>query len=116
MLFREPAGGRVAGLLSGRRLVAPTLLRYELASVSRKKRRLYPPLRDEFFAMLGAWRRMGIDEVQVDPEGAVTLAELLDVTVYDAAYLWLARHVRAPIVTLDETMRASASQLGLPAP
>lgn len=115
LLFGEPAGERVAGMLAERRLIGPTLLRYELASVLRKKLNRHPERRDELVQVMSAWSRLPLDEVQAEPAAVASLAEELDVTACDAAYLWLGRLAGAAIVTLDDAMSAAARRLGLPA-
>ena len=115
LLFGERAGERVAGMLAERRLIGPTLLRYELVSVLRKKLNRHPERRDELVQVMSAWSRLPLDEVQAEPAAVASLAEELDVTAYDAAYLWLGRLAGAAIVTLDDAMSAAARRLGLPA-
>jgi predicted nucleic acid-binding protein len=52
---------------------------------------------------------LGIQEVDVPVKTELLLlAERGRLTAYDAAYLWLARSLRAPLVTFDEALaRAS---------
>ena len=50
-------------------------------------------------------------DVQVDPvnmDAAVVLAAATRLSVYDACYLWLARTLRAELVTLDKQLAAAA--------
>lgn len=54
--------------------------------------------------MLRLYPEMRIEEVQVDAHEAAILAEERGLTAYDAAYLWLARRLRAALVTLDERL------------
>ena len=101
LLFGEPRGGEVAETLQGKRLFAPTLLRYELGSVCVKKRELYPEMRDAFLSALGLLDRLGLREVAVEDRGVVELAERKRLTFYDASYLWLARELGVDLITLD---------------
>jgi predicted nucleic acid-binding protein len=39
------------------------------------------------------------------------LARTTALTAYDASYLWLARHLRGELVTLDRTIRKSAAKV-----
>ena len=41
------------------------------------------------------------------------LAGEADVTAYDAAYHWVARHAKIPLLTLDRKLAAAARSLGL---
>jgi predicted nucleic acid-binding protein len=114
LLFGEPDAEAVATQLADRQLTAPTLLRYELASVFLKKVRRYGSKRSALTEMLRAYPRLSIDEVQPDPDGMAHLAEQMGVTAYDAAYLWIGRLLAAPIVTLDAGLANAARELGLP--
>lgn len=113
LLFGEPDAEAVADRLADRRLLAPTLLRYELASVYLKKRSRHPDRRPILEAMLRLYPEMGIEEVQVDAHEAAILAEERDLTAYDAAYLWVARRFGVELVTLDERLAAGAEEIGL---
>ena len=114
LLFGEPDAEAVAAQLADRQLTAPTLLRYELASVYLKKIRRYDSERSALTEMLRAYPRLSIDEVQPDPDGMAHLAEQTGLTAYDAAYLWIGRLLAAPIVTLDAGLARAACELGLP--
>jgi predicted nucleic acid-binding protein len=46
-------------------------------------------------------------------DATLELADLFQLTVYDAAYVELARRRRLPLATLDEEMRAAGAKLGL---
>ncbi len=61
-------------------------------------------------AAFGLRKGLGIDEVAVDPAGALALAVETGLTVYDASYLWLARQMRAELVTLDQQLVKAASR------
>ncbi len=114
LLFGEPEAEVIAERLEGGECAAPSLLRYELASVYAKKIRRYPSQRAGLRKALWLLPRLGIDEVEVPTEGMAGLAEELGVTAYDAAYLWLARHLGAPLITLDRRLATAARDLDLP--
>ena len=109
LLFGEPAGPEVADRLDGRVLLAPTLLRYELASVCLKKAREEPDKGSELFRSLALLSRLGVREVQIPTDGLVDVARETGLTAYDAAYLWLARELDAELVSLDTRMNAAES-------
>ncbi|MFW6089858.1 MAG: type II toxin-antitoxin system VapC family toxin [Gemmatimonadota bacterium] len=114
LLFGEPDARDVATALEGHDLSAPSLLRYELASVYLKKVRRYAARRSALTSMLRAYPLLAIDEVQPAADDIARLAEDTDSTAYDAAYLWLAQLLGAPIVTLDRRLAEAARSLGLP--
>lgn len=113
LLFGEPQADLVAEVLAGAELVAPSLLRYELASVCDKKRRLYPAQQDQLLAALALYPRLGVAEVEVPATEMVSLARDAGVTAYDAAYLWVAWHAKISLLTLDRKLSAAARTLGL---
>jgi predicted nucleic acid-binding protein len=63
--------------------------------------------------MLQAYPLLAIDEVQPAADELARLAEQVNLTAYDAAYLWLGRFLSAPIVTLDRRLAEAAHSLGL---
>jgi predicted nucleic acid-binding protein len=109
LLFGEPRGPDVAEQLDGRVLFAPTLLRYEVSSVCRKKTINNPGKVSQLRSALELFSRLGIREVPVPPSALVEAAAKSGLTTYDAAYLWLAKELGAELVTLDETLRQAAS-------
>lgn len=112
LVFGEPEAEEVAGQLTGHRLVAPTLLGYEMASVYVKKLRRYPGECSALGEMVQAYSELGIDEVQPDTHGIALLAEQFGLTAYDAAYLWLGRLINAPVITLDKQLAHAAREIG----
>ena len=104
VLFGEPDGDAVVARLSGSHLVSPTLMRYELASVCRKKIRRHPDMASGLIQALHLFPRLGVEEVQVPAHELPPLPGQAGLTTYDAAYLWLARHLSAPLVTLDTAL------------
>jgi predicted nucleic acid-binding protein len=109
LLFGEGAGPEIAARLEGRPLFAPTLLRYELASVALKKAMETPEKGEDLVAALDLFLRLQIQEVQTPPASLIKTAQEARLTAYDAAYLWLARELDAELVTLDSRLNATLS-------
>ena len=109
LLFGEPQGEAIAGRLDGRRLVAPSLLAFELANVCLVKCRRHPDQRDALLAGLQLRAHLGIEDVAIDHGEAVELAQATGLTAYDASYLWLARQLGAELVTLDKELERAAT-------
>ena len=100
VLFDEPeAGAIVAGAESS--LIAPSLLRYELASVCATKLRRDPSQSGVTLARYELLDAMEIEFVDPDWASLPRLAETWNLSAYDAAYLQLALARAAPLVTLD---------------
>jgi predicted nucleic acid-binding protein len=110
ILFGEPAGPEMVKRLEDRALLAPTLLRYELASVCVRKGREAPEKEKDLLLAFSLLSRLGIEEIQVPPEALVEVARKSGLTAYDAAYLWLARAMDVELVSLDA--RLNAAQAG----
>ena len=108
LLFGEPEAEAVAVRLDGARLIAPSLLAFELANVCLVKCRRHSDHREALFAGLGLRSRLGVEEIAVDHASIVELALETGLTVYDASYLWLARRLGAELVTLDKALDAAA--------
>lgn len=104
LLFGEPDADTVAGQLDDAHLVAPHLLSFELASICRKKCRRDPGQRNVLLAAFELRTQIEIEEVAVDHDAVLILAESTGLTAYDASYLWLARHLGAGLVTLDQQL------------
>lgn len=100
----------VANRIRGHVLIAPDFLPFEIASVCLKKIRLHPDRRATFLEMFELASQLEIDTVGVMHGEAVRLAESAGMSVYDAAYLWLARFLDAELVTLDRKLAGVAAQ------
>ncbi len=111
LLFGEPEGEHVAARLAEDRLVAPTLLAFELASVCLKKLRRYPEQRAALIAAFAMFGRISVESVEIDQADAIELAEVFGLSSYDAAYLSLARALTAELVTLDNRLQSAAASL-----
>ena len=112
IVFGEPDGGRVAALLEGATVFAPTLLQFELASVAWKKSRRDPRLAPVLLAALDTAlsNEREINWRTVESADVVLVALAVGCSAYDAAYLWLAGSLGADLVTLDARLaRASAA-------
>lgn len=108
LVFSEPEAGEVVNRLEGARLAAPSLLDFELANVCLTKMRREPGKRDAVRAAFRLGHRMKVKTVAVDHAAVLDLAEATGLTAYDASYLWLARELKAELVTLDRKLAAAS--------
>jgi predicted nucleic acid-binding protein len=113
LLFGEPDADLVAERLGDAALFSPSLVRYELASVYLKKVRRYPDQQAGLVSALELYPRLGVVEAEVPAAELAHVAERAGVTAYDAAYLWVAEHVGAPLLTLDQELARAAPRLGI---
>jgi len=113
-VFEEPEAPEAARLLKNAELYEPTLLRYELASVARKKAAKAPAQREALLQALELGLAIDIRWIEVDPVACVELSLEAGLTTYDAAYLHVAELYGAELVTLDERLKASARRRSAP--
>lgn len=109
VLFDEPDAEAVAAELADAELTAPALLTTELANVCVVKVKRAP--RDRA-ALLQAYRMRELFAVtlrSIEHDAVVELALRSGLTAYDACYLWLARHLGAPLVSLDKQLLRAAT-------
>lgn len=106
LLCDEAEGPQILARIEGQRLAAPTLFGYELANICQMKCRRQPALRAAFLAGYALLPSLAIEEYPVDHTEVLALAEATRLTHYDASYLWLARRLNAPLITLDKALLA----------
>ena len=110
LVFAEPDAEDVMNELSGAVLIAPPLLYYELASICLKKIRKYPTKTNELITAFQLAGRLAIDTVAVKHVEVIDLAKRLQLTTYDASYLWLAQNAGASLVTLDRRLKKAVAK------
>ncbi len=102
-------------LASGEALVAPSLIRVEVAAAIARKARLKEITRQDAEAAADLWLEAIVDGVirlvpdETDVPGAVKLALALAHPLQDCVYLALAERLGAPMVTADQKFAARVS-------
>lgn len=95
----------------------PSLWRYEVANgllMAERRGRLEGTRRAALLAALGDFAIIEDREPEGDPWRATSqLADLHQLTVYDAAYLELAQRRRVPLATLDTALVQAARKTGV---
>ena len=107
ILFDEPWRAEAIARLSGRTLYAPFLLDHEVISVTLKKHRQRWP-RESIAAALQDYEQYQIELRETDIAAQFDLALRYQLSSYDAAYLWLAAELKAPLATFDEKLGRAA--------
>ena len=108
MLFREPDCDAAERKVAGRALHAPRLLDYEMANVAVKKS--LAGRADVAGDAMVRYTQTSIEIHDVDTPALVPLAQRYVLSAYDAAYLWLAAELKAPLATFDRRLGEAARQ------
>jgi len=106
-LFEESEGQKAAQQMAGKTLHAPTVLPYEVANVARNKCRS-GAASASVCRVLDDFQCQDITWHTVQPLAALELAERYGLTAYDAAYLWVAAELKAPLATFDRRLADAA--------
>lgn len=109
--FGEPQSDVVIPRLRGVQCHAIALLPFELANVTAMRCRKDPGATATYLEALHEMLRLPVRLHDVDPAGVVRLALEHRLTAYDAAYLWLARGLGCPLVTLDRELAIAAARV-----
>jgi predicted nucleic acid-binding protein len=109
LIFGEPKAREIAKALEDSQMAAPALIWFELASICLRKIITHPAQGDQILRAFNLARELPIQIVEVDHWAVVTVAYETGLTTYDASYLWLARHLRGELVTLDRKLRRATS-------
>lgn len=106
-LFEEESRDAAWHALAGKTLHAPLLLDSEIVSVAVKKHRAgLPPA--VVARALSAYGQQDIEFHRPHVEAQHGLALRYGVSAYDAAYLWVAGVLQAPLATFDEKLAKAA--------
>lgn len=107
VLFDETSRAQAASLLAGKTLHAPTLLDCEMVSVALKKARAGWPA-DSVAQALADYAVHDIARHATEVGAQFAIAQRYGLNAYDAAYLWLAAELRAPLATFDDKLAQAA--------
>lgn len=109
-VFGEPERDLAETRLRGFALHAPSLIDYELASVAATKLRRGELAPETAHQALAEFARMALQRHPPVPQDVAALAHRYSLSAYDAAYLWLAGVLRAPLATFDRRLAAAAAE------
>ena len=109
VLFEEPARDQALARLTGRSLHAPTLIDHEIASVALKKHQQGWPAESIALA-LADYAEQALELHRSDVAAQCELAHRYALSAYDAAYLWLAAEMKAPLATFDRKLGEAAQR------
>lgn len=107
VVFNESERSQAELRLAGRTLHAPRLLDHEMKQLALTKlKRGFPA--DGLMEALQDYRGQDIQQQDTDPMGQFELGQRYGLSAYDAAYLWLATTLRAPLATFDRRLAEAA--------
>jgi len=112
LIFAEPEAKDVEKELSGARLIAPSLIQYELASICLKKIHNHPSKTSQLITAYRMAGRLSIETITIEHIEVIELAARTQLTTYDACYLWLAQKACANLVTLDKRLKKAFAKGG----
>lgn len=107
VLFQEPSREEALRTMAGRSLHAPSLLDSEIANVAVKKSRGGESL-SAIGDALAEYVEHAIELHRPDVQAQYALAMRYGLSAYDAAYLWLAGALQAPLATFDAKLAKAA--------
>jgi len=110
LIFEEAEQLQAAALLHGRAIAAPHLVDYEMSSVALKKLRRERLPADLAVAALEDFAALPLERHSVAAGAMLSLARRYGLSAYDAAYLWLAAELEAPLATFDDRLADAARQ------
>lgn len=107
VLFQEPERDRAEARMAEHALFAPVLLDFEIVNVALKKIRCGQS-EESVIAALDLFADSDIVRLEIDAAALLPLAQRYRLTAYDAAYLWLAAELKAPLATFDARLGEAA--------
>ncbi len=113
VLVGEPERDAIVSVTSGRTLIGPGSIPWEVGNA------FTAMLKQDRIEVADARRGLEIFDsiplryVDVDMANAVSMAAELNTYAYDAYFLDCAARRRAPLLTLDRSMRRAAQRLGI---
>lgn len=113
VLFDEPESEPLLAAVTGR-LLAPTLILYELASVCATKLMRRPTQADATLARYGLIAELDLELIEPAWGTLPSLAVQWSISVYDAAYLQLATARADNLLTLDARLAAAYDKATVP--
>jgi predicted nucleic acid-binding protein len=113
--FEEPGSSQARALTRSRRLLAPSLLRYEMAQTAVKKCTHSPDDAARVVQAFAASLNVPVRLLTPSWPAVFDLARTHRLSAYDASYLQLARELHLRLATLDARLGRAAETLGIKA-
>jgi predicted nucleic acid-binding protein len=108
ILFEEPWQAQATEKIHGCTLNAPFLLELEITSVALKKYK--QGFHTLVTSALAQYEALDVALHDIQLTEVLALALRYQLSAYDAAYLWLAAELKAPLATFDEKLGRAAQE------
>ena len=113
IVFEDRQSDEARDLTRARRLLAPSLLRYEMAHAAVRRCALTPDNAARFMQAFSASLLVPVRLAEPSWPAVVELARAHGLSAYDASYLQLAKELRIRLATLDARLGRAAEALGI---
>ena len=107
-LFGEAQNDLAISWMRGHALAAPQLVDYEIANIALNKARRGEVAPEAAAQSIALFSELELARMPVAVDGVHALATQYRLTAYDAAYLWLAVQLNAPLATFDKKLGEAA--------
>ncbi len=115
-VFAETEQEQALAWMRGRALCAPEVVDLEMTNAALNKLRRRLASVEAATAALAKFAALDIERRSIATDGVFDLAVRWKLSAYDAAYLWLAAEIKAPLATFDtrlgEAAKAHLENLG----
>ena len=107
-VFAETEREQALAWMRGRALFAPQVVDLEMTNAALNKLRRKLATAEAAAAALAKFAALDIDRRAIATDGVFDLAVRWKLSAYDAAYLWLAAELKAPLATFDTRLGEAA--------
>lgn len=111
--FGDPHSSDALDLVRGKRLFAPSLIRYELAHMAVRRAGMSSGSDERVAEAFAAALRVPMTLVEPSWPQVLHLALGCGLSAYDASYLQVALALRMPLATLDRRLAQAAERSGV---
>ena len=113
VITNEATKQRLIAMTQGADLVAPASIPWEVGNAFSAMFKQKRVTKVQALAAIAEYRKISIRLVDIAIEDAVTVSADLGIYAYDAYMICCAQRVRAPLLTLDARLKASAAHVGV---
>jgi predicted nucleic acid-binding protein len=113
VILDEPEKANIIQLTSETDIISPEIMPYEMGNALTAMVKRKQLTHDEALSTFEAANSIPVRLVSVDIQQALKLAFEHNIYAYDAYFLYCAKHLSCPLITLDKRMKKAAYDLGI---